>query len=108
MNAMLWLQHAQTIIGGVYGSRLLCAIAHIGRDDTECVETYAVCRYAVLRALYTMTRVARHFPVGVSWRQAEPAILAAAITACVRLSTPSFCRIAETCALMVASETPSS
>ncbi len=26
----------------------------------------------------------------------------------VRLSTPSFCRIAETCALMVASETPSS
>ena len=30
------------------------------------------------------------------------------ITACVRLSTPSFCRIAETCALMVASETSSS
>ena len=37
-----------------------------------------------------------------------PAILAAAITAWVRLSTPSFCRIAETCALMVASDTPSS
>src|SRR5262249_59313629 len=35
-------------------------------------------------------------------------ILAAAITACVRLSTPSFCRIAETCALTVASETLSS
>ena len=32
-------------------------------------------------------------------------ILAAAITACVRLSTPSFCRIAETCAFTVASET---
>ena len=32
-------------------------------------------------------------------------ILAAAITAWVRLSTPSFCRIAETCALTVASET---
>ena len=31
-----------------------------------------------------------------------------AITAWVRLSTPSFCRIAETCALTVASETPSS
>ena len=30
-----------------------------------------------------------------------------AITACVRLSTPSFCRMAETCALMVASDTPS-
>ncbi len=27
-----------------------------------------------------------------------------AITACVRLSTPSFCRMAETCALMVASD----
>ena len=37
-----------------------------------------------------------------------PAILAAAITAWVRLSTPSFCRMAETWALMVASETPSS
>ena len=35
-------------------------------------------------------------------------ILAAAITAWVRLSTPSFCRIAETCAFTVASETPSS
>ena len=35
-------------------------------------------------------------------------ILAAAITACVRLSTPSFCRIAETCAFTVASDTPSS
>src|SRR6266851_2402224 len=34
--------------------------------------------------------------------------IAAAITAWVRLSTPSFCRIAETCALMVASDTPSS
>ena len=30
-----------------------------------------------------------------------------AMTACVRLSTPSFCRMAETCALMVASDTPS-
>ena len=37
-----------------------------------------------------------------------PAIFAAAITAWVRLSTPSFCRIADTCALMVASDTPSS
>ena len=45
---------------------------------------------------------------GVLCRHWLPAILAAAITACVRLSTPSFCRIAETCALMVASETPSS
>src|SRR5262249_25563425 len=35
-------------------------------------------------------------------------ILEAAITACVRLSTPSFCKIAETCALTVASETLSS
>ena len=35
-------------------------------------------------------------------------ILEAAITAWVRLSTPSFCRIAETCAFTVASETPSS
>ena len=35
-------------------------------------------------------------------------ILAAAITACVRLSTPSFCRIAETCAFTVASDTSSS
>ena len=35
-------------------------------------------------------------------------IFAAAITAWVRLSTPSFCRIAETCALMVASDTLSS
>jgi Na+/proline symporter len=33
--------------------------------------------------------------------------LAAAITAWVRLSTPSFCRIAETCAFTVASDTPS-
>ena len=32
----------------------------------------------------------------------------AAITACVRLSTPSFIRIAETCAFTVASETESS
>ena len=45
---------------------------------------------------------------GVSWRHWPPAILAAAITAWVRLSTPSFCRIADTCALMVASDTPSS
>ena len=36
------------------------------------------------------------------------AVIAAAITAWVRLSTPSFCRIADTCALIVASETPSS
>ena len=35
-------------------------------------------------------------------------ILAAAITAWVRLSTPSFCRMAETCAFTVASDTPSS
>ena len=35
-------------------------------------------------------------------------IFAAAITAWVRLSTPSFCNIADTCALMVASETESS
>ena len=37
-----------------------------------------------------------------------PPILPAAITACVRLSTPSFVRIAETCAFTVASETDSS
>ena len=49
-----------------------------------------------------------HYPVGVPWRHWPPAIFAAAITAWVRLSTPSFCRIAETCALMVASDTPSS
>lgn len=48
------------------------------------------------------------YPVGVPCFHWPPAIFAAAITACVRLSTPSFCRIAETCALMVASETPSS
>lgn len=47
-------------------------------------------------------------PVGVPCFHCPPAIFAAAITAWVRLSTPSFCRIAETCALMVASETPSS
>ena len=35
-------------------------------------------------------------------------ILPAAMTAWVRLSTPSFCKIAETCALTVASDTPSS
>ena len=35
-------------------------------------------------------------------------ILPAAMTAWVRLSTPSFCRMAETCAFTVASETPSS
>jgi hypothetical protein len=35
-------------------------------------------------------------------------ILPAAMTAWVRLSTPSFCRIADTCALTVASDTPSS
>ena len=46
--------------------------------------------------------------VGVPWRHWPPEIFAAAITAWVRLSTPSFCRIAETCALMVASDTPSS
>ena len=34
-------------------------------------------------------------------------IFAAAITACVRLSTLSFCRMAETCAFTVASDTPS-
>ncbi len=45
---------------------------------------------------------------GVPCRHWPPAIFAAAITAWVRLSTPSFCRIADTCALMVASETPSS
>ena len=32
--------------------------------------------------------------VGVLWRHCEPAIFAAAMTAWVRLSTPSFCRIA--------------
>src|SRR5581483_1088496 len=37
-----------------------------------------------------------------------PAMREAMITACVRLSTPSFCRMADTWALMVASETPSS
>src|SRR5262249_4177363 len=46
--------------------------------------------------------------LGVPCRHCEPAIFAAAITAWVRLSTPSFCRIAETCALIVASDTPSS
>ena len=45
---------------------------------------------------------------GVPCRHWPPEIFAAAITAWVRLSTPSFCRIADTCALMVASDTPSS
>ena len=51
---------------------------------------------------------------GFNARAARPAatgrasILAAAITAWVRLSTPSFCRIAETCAFTVASDTVSS
>ncbi len=40
--------------------------------------------------------------------QAVPAIFEAAITACVRLSTSSLVRIAETWAFTVASETPSS
>lgn len=40
--------------------------------------------------------------------QVPPSILEAAITAWVRLSTPSFCRMAETCAFTVASDTPSS
>src|SRR4051794_16665225 len=46
--------------------------------------------------------------VGVPCRHWLPAIFAAAITAWVRLSTPSFCSIADTCALIVASDTPSS
>ncbi len=44
---------------------------------------------------------------GMRGQSADAPILLMAITACVRLSTPSFCRMAETCALMVASETPS-
>src|SRR6185503_20884836 len=40
-------------------------------------------------------------------QSADAPILLMAITACVRLSTPSFCRMADTCALMVASDTPS-
>ena len=44
---------------------------------------------------------------GAACGQLPTSILAAAITACVRLSTPSFCRIADTCAFTVASETPS-
>ncbi len=53
-------------------------------------------------------RLCPDYPVGVPCFHWPPAIFAAAITAWVRLSTPSFCRMAETCALMVASETPSS
>src|ERR1700674_29351 len=40
-------------------------------------------------------------------RHCSGSILEAMITAWVRLSTPSFCKIAETCAFTVASETPS-
>ena len=43
-----------------------------------------------------------------TWGHWPDSILPAAITAWVRLSTPSFCRMAETCAFTVASETPSS
>ena len=77
---------------------------HDGRRDMPACKGRAV----IARRIARITQVAHHFPVGTSCRQAEPAILAAAITAWVRLSTPSFCRIAETCALMVASDTPSS
>jgi len=42
-----------------------------------------------------------------SVRGSRLSILFIAITACVRLSTPSFWRIAETCAFTVASDTPS-
>ncbi|TCU65450.1 hypothetical protein EDE08_11364 [Bradyrhizobium sp. R2.2-H] len=60
------------------------------------------------RGLCRGLRNDRYHPVGVPCVHWPPAIFAAAMTAWVRLSTPSFCRMAETCALMVASETPSS
>ena len=44
---------------------------------------------------------------GAPCDQWPDSILAAAMTACVRLSTPSFCSMAETCAFTVASETSS-
>ena len=43
-----------------------------------------------------------------SWIHWPVSILLATMTAWVRLSTPSFCSMAETCALTVASDTPSS
>src|SRR5262245_30246231 len=46
-----------------------------------------------------------HSPADVARLHCPASIFAAAITACVRLSTRSFCRIAETCAFTVASET---
>src|SRR5262249_24548428 len=44
-------------------------------------------------------------PHGAGCGHCPASIFAAAITACVRLSTPSFSRISETCAFTVASET---
>ena len=58
--------------------------------------------------VHARTEYCARYADGVPCRHWPPAILAAAITAWVRLSTPSFCRIADTWALMVASETPSS
>lgn len=49
----------------------------------------------------------RAAPIG-SGSYCTGSIFDAAITAWVRLSTPSFCRIADTCAFTVASETDSS
>jgi hypothetical protein len=48
-----------------------------------------------------------HYAPAAPGHWPEP-MRAARITACVRLSTSSLVRIAETCALTVASETPSS
>ena len=91
------------------------AIEHVAARAKDLIERFQMERICVRQRAVNVEQQrlpkSRHdncYPDGIPWRQLPPAILAAAITACVRLSTPSFCRIAETCALMVASDTPSS
>lgn len=61
------------------------------------------------KAISTRTSPPRNRRQDVNPNQAATAeIFPSWMTACVRLSTFSFSKIAETCALMVASETPSS
>ena len=68
-------------------------------DDSRRFHWTPMSRLAMTRWAQCSGAACGHWPTS---------ILAAAITAWVRLSTPSFCRIAETCAFTVASETPSS
>ena len=91
------------------------AIEHMAMGCKDLIERFQMkrigvrqCAVNVEQQRFPESRHACCYAVGVPWRHWPPEIFAAAITAWVRLSTPSFCRIAETCALMVASDTPSS